>query len=262
MQRAGQIGEAVQTFERGLALALRLPLHEGLRQQLRDQLAAAKRLQLVQDLHRLADEVRVLYATEIPTGRARSLAERCDAFWQRRGSIVDILAPSGDPGIADDLKDIAIFAAGLQDNGAALRILDEAAEMFGPSAVIEHERRTRRATPPLSAATPEPRTTWEHYALGRALLGSGDLARAGEYLAAARRLEPAGRWENFYFGLCAYRSGQHQDAVTAFSVCIGTAPDVAGYFYHRALAHAALGNSQLAREDHDHALRLDPALPR
>ena len=40
---------------------------------------------------------------------------------------------------------------------------------------------------------------------------------------AALRLDPAGRWPNFYYGLCAYRIGGIEDAVAAFSVCIGAA---------------------------------------
>jgi len=54
------------------------------------------------------------------------------------------------------------------------------------------------------------------------------------------RLDPAGRWPNFYHGLCAYCLGRHEDAVAAFSVCIGAAPDSPDAYYHRALAHAAL----------------------
>ena len=76
------------------------------------------------------------------------------------------------------------------------------------------------------------------------------------------RLQPQGLWPNFYQGLCAYRLGRYERAVTAYSVCIGAAPEAAGCFYHRALAFAALGRTEQAREDFDQALRLDPTLPR
>jgi tetratricopeptide (TPR) repeat protein len=60
----------------------------------------------------------------------------------------------------------------------------------------------------------------------------------------------------------AYRLGRYERAVTAYSVCIGAAPEAAGCFYNRALAFAALGRTEQAREDFDQALRLDPTLPR
>jgi len=88
---------------------------------------------------------------------------------------------------------------------------------------------------------------------------SGDLPRAAEQLAAALELDPAGRWSNFYYGLCAYRMSRYDDAVTAFSVCIGAAPNVTGCYYNRALAYAALGRPSQALHDYDRTLELDPA---
>ena len=73
------------------------------------------------------------------------------------------------------------------------------------------------------------------------MLRSGDLPSASEELRGRARADPAGRWPNFHFGLCAYRTGRYQDAITAFSVCIGSAPNVAGYFYNRALAYSGVG---------------------
>jgi tetratricopeptide (TPR) repeat protein len=153
------------------------------------------------------------------------------------------------------------------DRREPLQLLHEAIVTFGPSSVLEEERAIHRrasglaeaAVPlPSHAASPAPRSAWEHYALGRALLVSGDLKRAAQELAAALELEPAGRWPNFYYGLCAYRLGRHEDAVAAFSVCIGTAPSVAGYFYNRALAYAALGRPSQAMRDYDRVLQIDP----
>ena len=39
-----------------------------------------------------------------------------------------------------------------------------------------------------------------------------------------------------------------------------TAPSVASFFYHRALAYAALGQTDRALQDYDRALQLDPSL--
>ncbi len=85
-----------------------------------------------------------------------------------------------------------------------------------------------------------PHTAWEHYALGRSLLRSGDLERAAEEVERAVRLQPQGLWPNFYQGLCAYRLGRYADAAMAYSVCIGVAPEAAGCFFNRALAFDAL----------------------
>jgi tetratricopeptide (TPR) repeat protein len=103
-------------------------------------------------------------------------------------------------------------------------------------------------------------TAWDHYALGRALLRSGDLKRAAEEAERAVRLQPHGLWPNFYQGLCAYHRGRYADAATAFSVCIGAAPEAAGCFYNRALAFDALDRTKEALHDYDQALRLDSTL--
>jgi serine/threonine protein kinase/Tfp pilus assembly protein PilF len=292
----GDYAAAARTFERGITLVDGLWTQQELPQQLREQLDTAKRLHLAQQLHDLADEVRVLYGTEsTPPARRQSLASQCREFWEKRQLIVQSLTVtrSVSDGLQDagprsrfglvsdvsaDLQDIAIFAAWLQVKSSdgeeleparreALRLLDEAHAMFGPSAVLEHERQIHRAalgldqeTGPLISgpASPAPRTAREHTALGRSFLTSGDLARAAEQLAAAIVLDPAGRWPNFYSGLCAYHQRRYEDAVAAFSVCIGVSPRVAGCFYNRALAYAALGRIDEAMHDYDHALELDP----
>jgi tetratricopeptide (TPR) repeat protein len=110
---------------------------------------------------------------------------------------------------------------------------------------------------PTTTVAPAPLTAWEHDAIGRTLLASGDLSAAAQELRAALQLEPAGAWPNFYYGLCAYRTGDYQAAVAAFSVCIGTMPNVADFFYNRALAFAGLGQSESAMQDYDRALRID-----
>src|SRR5262249_30854507 len=110
------------------------------------------------------------------------------------------------------------------------------------------------------AAELPPRTAWEHYALGRFFLRSGNLALAAAELQRALELRPQDFWPNFYQGLCAYRLRRYGDAVTAFCVCVALAPGEAECYFNRALARAALGSTGLALQDYDRALQLDPAL--
>ena len=81
-------------------------------------------------------------------------------------------------------------------------------------------------------------------------LGKPD--RALEQINQAVRLEPQGLWPNFYQGVCAYRLGRYADAVAAYSVCIGAAPEAVGcLFYNRALAFDALGRTEQALDDYE-----------
>jgi tetratricopeptide (TPR) repeat protein len=265
--------DAVRSFERGVALTEGLPLDRELRRRMIDRLDAARRLELARQLHDVADEVRVLYAAEsIPPERLVVIDAECRALWRRRDALGEVLNPAAGDTPTFDLRDIAVFASSLrvplsaefkhaEAHREALRILDEVEAAFGVSAVLEHERRIHRKSLGLEQAAakgPAAQTAWEHYALGRALLASGDVPRASEELNAALRLDPGGRWTNFYAGQCAYRAGRFEDAVAAFSVCIGTAPDAAACYYNRALAYAGLGYREPARRDCDRALRLDP----
>src|SRR5262249_19236364 len=146
----------------------------------------------------------------------------------------------------------------------ALTVLDQAEELFGPGAVLAHARQTHAEALGRSSidrpAGPPPRTAWEHYALGRSELHAGRLERAAEELHQTLALDPRGFWPNFYQGMCAYRREQYLEALTAFSVCIGMAPDSASCFYNRALAYTALGCPEQALKDYDYALHLDPKL--
>ena len=260
---AGQFAEAVRSFERGVSVAEGLPFHPDVRRQALSRLAIARQVQLAHQLREAADHVRALYGSEsIAAERLASLESQCRALWQQRDVIRSVLGATHERETAEDLTDIAIFATGARASRTALELLDEVERVFGPSAVLAQERRLRLAAlglpDPSKASPPTPRTAWEHYALGRAYLASDDLARAAGHLAAAQKLDPAGRWTNFYYGLCAHRSGHYESAVAAFSVCIGATPNVAACYYNRALAHEALDRHWQAMQDCDSALRIDP----
>jgi tetratricopeptide (TPR) repeat protein len=256
---ARDFAEARHSFERGLALAERLPLDRTLERRLRDQLATARQLDIAEQLHHLADQVRVLYVAEsLKPDRFRPLISQCDAIWRQREAMAGTIH---DPQVSADLQDIAIFAANLQhklaDHASALRLLDEAEAMFGPSVALILQRRACGVTD--ERELPPVRTAWEHVVLGRSHLASGNLALAARELNLAVELDPAGRWPNFYHGLCAYRTGRYDDAVAAFSVCIGISPREPGVFYNRALAYSKSGQPDKAARDVARTLQLDPA---
>ena len=276
---AGQFDESIHSCRRGFDLIDRLPFADGLRRELLDHVGATDRRRLGGQLRRLADQSRLLYASDsLPSARRAALAAQYAALWEDRRRLLASPDPSDAGAVASDLKDVAIFAAHLRAAAPgsapraggpddALRILDEVEAMFGPSKVLDHERSGHRAAaglaPPaareLAGSGPgAPRGAWEYCAIGRALLAAGRLPEAARELSAALALDPAGRWPNYYYGLCAHRMGRHEEALTAFSVCIGTAPDAADCFYNRALAHAASGRPDRALNDYDRALQLEP----
>ena len=260
-------GEAVRSFERGAALAAGLPFAGDTRARLRDRLDVARRLHLAEELHRVAEDVRPFYGVaSLPGGGVSSLEAQCSALWRQRDLL--LAGPvSAREELANDLRDLAIFTAALQSNTsrpAAVRTLDEAEAVLGPSAVLELERRAHLAAAGFPARRPTAapaRTAWEHAALGRAYLASDDLSRATDELQAALRLDPGGCWTNFYYGVCAHRLGRHEDAAAAFSVCIGANAAVAPFYANRAAAYAAAGRDEPAVRDCDAALRLDPRQP-
>jgi serine/threonine protein kinase len=276
--------EAVSTLRRGLSVARELPFQgdlaarlEGELRQAETQWTVAKRAAAVREFHELADRLRFLYGTEpVPPDGLRGLEASCRTVWANRGRIAERLdAGAGElePMVRDDLLDLAILWADLQVRLAppagkaearrgALAVLAEAEALFGASPVLDAERRLHGAprAPGVGSEARGAGTAWEHYALGRALLRSGEPGRAAREIGRAVRVEPQGLWPNFYQGLCAYRLGRYEDAATAFSVCIGAAPEAAACFYNRGLALAALGRPDQALDDFDQAVRLDPTL--
>jgi serine/threonine protein kinase/tetratricopeptide (TPR) repeat protein len=278
---------AVRTLQNGLAETGGIPGQGTLIEQLTQRLQqaehgrqAAKRRDIARELHSLADRMRFLYGSDAyPPEGLRGLEACCRTFWEDRGRIAEVLRPGeGAPldwAVRDDLLDLAIFWAELQVRLApkagkpdasrqALIVLAQAEELFGPSQVLDEERKHYQP-PPEAAARPAPpsappRSAWELYTLGRSLLRSGDLTRAADALHQAVERDPKGLWPNFYLGLCAYRQGKFADAVAAYSVCIGAAKDPGVCLFNRGRAYAALNLPEQALRDYDQALRLDKEL--
>jgi len=260
-----------------------LPLKSALVEQLQAEVeraqeaqAADQRRKTLRDLHEFLEEIRGLYGLDFPPpSRLASMDASLRAFWKERRPIQQWLEFSRSPEAARDLLDLALFAAdwkvrmaqpGQRESACkhALTILDDAQELFGPGAVLHHARQRYRKElklPPLDDSTaPAPKTAWEHTILGRSYLERGDLAMASQCLHQATERWPHGFWPNFYLGLCSHRQGRFAEAVSAFSVCIGSTPATASAFHNRALGYSALGRHDLALRDYAQALELNPKL--
>jgi serine/threonine protein kinase/lipoprotein NlpI len=280
-----EYSEAEEAFARGRSRLGFVPGHRGLALELDHHLRLAKRAEVAGQLHRLADQFRFLNGVEaLPAATRQELDAHCRTFWNNRREIADRLASQLESNIEQqihmDLLDLAILSTDLRISLAsetevqavrreALQVLDEAESMFGPSPVLAYKRQLHaealgmsdvaRAAARQQAALP-PRTAWQHYALGQALLAAGKLQEASAHFDQSLQIEPHEFWSNFYRGMCAYRLGHYSDAVVDFTVCVTLKGDVAGCYYNRALAYTQLGRTDRALADYDRALLLDPNL--
>jgi serine/threonine protein kinase len=276
----GEWEGAIRNVQRGLSTARGLPFQGDLTVELDRHLweaeqarTAAEHAAAARELRRLTDRFRFLYGADPPpSGSLTELEPSCRSLWDHRTLVVERLSPPEgsplDPSVREDLLDLAILWADLQgrrrppdgtdSERRALTVLDEAETLLGPSAALDAER--ERYGGPGRKPSAAAHTGWEHYALGRAFLCTGDLDGAAEEARRAVRLQPSGLWPNFLLGLCTYRQGRFIDAATAFGVCIGAAPEAAECYYNRAVALEALGRTQQAKDDFDQAVRLDPSL--
>jgi tetratricopeptide (TPR) repeat protein len=255
--KQGRYDRAADALRQGLTLAAGVPGGGALRGELRRDLDEAERLQVVGELHTLAKQVRFLYPFDgLSDSAGDDLRRRCLELWGRRDLVRDRIG--ADAQVRADLLDLAVAGAGRNDGEGAEAVLNDAEAELGRSPALDQERRARGLA--VGAGAPAPTTAWEHCAVGRSLLREGDLAGAARHLDEAVRLEPGGLWPNFYRGVCAYRRGRHEEAVTAFSVCIVAAPRQPAPYVNRGLAHAELNREAAALADYDQALRLDPEL--
>ena len=149
----------------------------------------------------------------------------------------------------------------------ALAQLDDAAALLGSGPALERLRRAYGKALGLPIASGgaatlplEPRTAWEHCDLGRAYLRDAEYARAAEQFQQAVDLRPQDFWPNFYQGLCAYKLGRFEEALSAFRVCIALAGNPAECYFNRALAYESLGQSDEALRDYTRALQCDEQL--
>jgi tetratricopeptide (TPR) repeat protein len=276
--------EAAESLRHGLALVEDLPLPGGLAGELRQHLQVAERARVAVALHALCEQLRPVCGAEgLPPAQAELLARHCAQFWQQRERLRP-LERQGDRALEDqvrtDLLDLAILwthlrvraargASRLRGHREALEVLAQAEEWFGSSCTLELERSLHARALGLTDQAEEAvrrsqalpaRSAWDHCALGRAFLHSGDLKRAQEELDCALALQPGLLWASFYRGTCALRLREWADAVAAFHACVVLAPDCAWCYHNRGLAYRAAGRADRARVDFDRARALDPSL--
>lgn len=276
----GEWQAAVRGLQRAQSLAGALPfgsvLMPGLETELRtaeEEFARAQRAARIHALHGFANRLTFLPGTaSLAHADLQKLETSCRDLWNKRDLIAAQLSSprhSLEPGVREDLLDVVLYwselqmrlAAGPERNTTRRLVLEELAQaeaVCGPGAVLDEARRQLNETRQWTGR--DAITAWEHCTLGRLYLRAGAVDRAVPELRQAARLEPQGLWPNFYLGQCAYRQARFEEAVTAFSVCIGAAPDGAACFYNRGRSYAALGNAEKALDDYDQAVRLDPKL--
>lgn len=278
--------EAARVLNRAAALIEDLPGGGWLAREVAGALAQADRLEEADRLHRLVDRLRFAdSAADRPTDTARDVERRCRALWASRRTLLEHWRASPDPrverAIRDDLLDLAVIESRLLvrletdprradlAHRAALALLDDAEASLGPSHVLYQARRAHATALGLTelaraarrrADDVPPRTAWEYDAAGRVQLASDDLAGAAAAFERALEIAPHEFWPSFHHGICAFRRGRYQDALTAFTVCVALKPDEAECFHNRALALAALGHPAQASRDHARAVALDPTL--
>jgi serine/threonine protein kinase/tetratricopeptide (TPR) repeat protein len=265
-----EYAEAAVLLERGASLAEGLPGAGALAEELHRQHRRAVRGRQARALHAEVERLRYHYADNSPPATLAALEERCGKAWAGRAALLDHsaapLEKKEEEQLRTDLLDVAVLwtdfhlrRAGTDGAAArreALDLLTEAELLLQPGAALARELRALGG----KAGEREPQTAWEHYAVGRWLLRSGDLDGAAAALGRAIALQPGDFWPWYYSGLCAYRQRRWDDAVTAFTACVALAPRSAECYHNRALAYEARGQPEQALADYTYALGIDPNL--
>ena len=248
-------------------------------------LRRATHAQAVDNLHQLAERVRMISGLEpLPKAELRKLEQRCVEAWLRRG---DFLVPElldGNDGLREaietDLLDLCVIGADLQTQLAdadqadearrqALAWLDKAENSLGSRLILSLERQKHaerlgdvglaRAAQ-RKALRQRASSAWERYVVGRHYFMLGQYDSAVENLRRAIDADPKYFWAHFVLGITEYRRKRYDDALLAFHACVVLDPGRAECFYQRALTYAALGEDDLALKDYDRALRFNPPM--
>ncbi len=275
--KRNRYAEARSMLRGGLAAIEGLPGLDGRRRELTSALDRVARAARVAELHDLAESIQFRYGlSPPPADEAPALIRLGREAWEARRSLLEGIEANGDSRAArrlrNDLRDLGMLRADLLVRYAAPgdhdratreadRLLSEVLSELGPSAAIEHDRRSYTdGGVGIPSERVEPRTARDHYDLGRSYLRSGRPDLAAEEFQRGLRLRPQDFWLNFYDGLCTYRLGQFDRAEGAFRTCVALAPSSAECYYNRALALQSLGRLDEAIEDDGAALKRNPRL--
>jgi serine/threonine protein kinase/Flp pilus assembly protein TadD len=272
----GQFDDALRSLRHGLESAGALPAVGDLTRALNEEILLAQRGRMARELGELADLVRFRYGIDLPSPEeAEHLIRHCRSVWAQREHLIPaggaLVGPGWEQRVKTDLLELAAVWADLQLRLAppsrgveakrdALKVLDEASALFGPSLAIDLRREALGQDPAAGASRRAPRSPWEHYDLGRYHLRSGRIESAAREFRQTLDLRPQDFWSNFYQGLCAFRLHKFEDAVAAFSACIALMPQSAIGHYNRALAFDAQGRTEDAYHDYTGAIARDPLL--
>jgi tetratricopeptide (TPR) repeat protein len=254
--------EAADAFKRGLALTENFPSVEQYRPAFAAALSKARRDGMAQELYHFTELLRFRYGIDPPPPEeTQALVSHGRTIWQASGALLEPAGADSHSGtkrnIRAELLEFVLAWADLRVRSAptaetseakreAVRVLDEAKALLGPSPALERERRAYAGEDgPSRVLALAPQTAWEHYA---------------EEFRLGLEMRPQDFWLNFYQGQCAFRLKHFEDAVNAFRVCIALAPESAECFYNRALAYGALGQTEPAIRDYTRALELNPNL--
>jgi tetratricopeptide (TPR) repeat protein len=273
----GQFSEAGDVLRRGMSLTERVPHVARLRAALAHELARAIRASKREELHQIAELIRLRYGLALPApDEARSLIHLGRTIWEGRKNLIEPVADGESTGVdartRTDLLDLMVLWArlrqymalpggALQAKQEAVRVLTEAKALLGASPSLERARAAHARALGLEgfdrSPAISPRSAWEHVDMGKSYLRSGDIELASQEFRAGLRLRPQDFWLNFYAGLCAYRLKRFEDAAGAFRVAIALAPETAECRYNQGLTYQALGRFDEATEEYDAALQLD-----
>jgi Flp pilus assembly protein TadD len=276
---AKQYELALERFDDGLQHCQAMTANPKMVLLLRQEQSRCQRAREIERLHQLAERMRYLCASlNNPREISPALRQHWTEVWRSRHQVLDARLEGLDGTLREqlrlDLLDMAVIWADLllreekrsrENVLERVRLLAEVETLFGSNPVLRDlpllsEKQT--GSVPRAVLDQERSTAWEQFALGRRCLLRGELTEAAAFFQQAVNKQPNGFWPSYYQGICAYRLGAYQEAVTAFRACIALAPESALSYYNRGIAYAKLGGNYcpLALGDFSRALELDPKL--
>lgn len=280
----GHFAEARGAFRRGLALADDLPIRRGLVDELRAGLGDAERAAFGDELHAVAEGMRAIsVADDLPPAEAARAIGLGGQIWERRSEIFALGSADLPEAVRDrarsDIFDIVFIWSRLRVASVSevrrtteihevLEQLDKLERELGQCPGLYLERATycqrlgssERVDAYLRRAEAmQPISSWDHVLVGDHYLRGGEPAKARAQFVLAVARDPKSFWARLQLGRCDLLAARADDALISFAVCIGIDANNPVGHLHKALAHARLGQRELALADIDRVLQIDPS---